>query len=86
MDFLKTVTGKVISGIAGLVILISGISWWRMDAATYRPAAASGPVLLGTPAPTGWDPPLAGAMRETGRAVMEERLLPHLLADLVTGA
>ena len=34
MDFLKTVTGKVISGIAGLVIVISGISWWRMDPAT----------------------------------------------------
>ncbi|HEY7117317.1 MAG TPA: hypothetical protein VH475_12060 [Tepidisphaeraceae bacterium] len=31
MDFLKTVTGKVISGIAGLVIVIAGISWWRMD-------------------------------------------------------
>jgi FtsH-binding integral membrane protein len=25
------VTGKVISGIAGLVIVIAGISWWRMD-------------------------------------------------------
>jgi hypothetical protein len=34
MDFLKTVTGKVISGIAGLVIVIAGISWWRMDAGT----------------------------------------------------
>ena len=34
MDFLKTVTGKVISGIAGLVIVLAGISWWRMDAAT----------------------------------------------------
>jgi hypothetical protein len=34
MDFLKTVTGKVISGIAGLVVVLSGISWWRMDAAT----------------------------------------------------
>jgi hypothetical protein len=34
MDFLKTVTGKVISGIAGLVIVLAGISWWRMDAST----------------------------------------------------
>lgn len=34
MDFLKTVTGKVVSGIAGLVIVIAGISWWRMDPAT----------------------------------------------------
>jgi hypothetical protein len=34
MEFLKTVTGKVISGIAGLVIVLAGISWWRMDPAT----------------------------------------------------
>jgi len=34
MDFLKTVTGKVVSGIAGLVIVLAGISWWRMDAKT----------------------------------------------------
>src|SRR5438445_4639089 len=34
MDFLKTVTGKVISGIAGLVVVIAGISWWRMDPET----------------------------------------------------
>src|SRR3954470_21405009 len=36
MDFLKTMTGKVISGIAGLVIVLSGISWWRMDAGTKQ--------------------------------------------------
>jgi hypothetical protein len=34
MDFLKTVTGKVISGIAALVVVLAGISWWRMDPAT----------------------------------------------------
>jgi FtsH-binding integral membrane protein len=34
MDFLKTVTGKVVSGIAGLVIVLAGISWWRMDPKT----------------------------------------------------
>ena len=34
MDFLKTVTGKVVSGIAGLVIVLAGISWWRMDSKT----------------------------------------------------
>jgi hypothetical protein len=36
MDFLKTVTGKIISGIAGLVIVLAGISWWRMDAGTKQ--------------------------------------------------
>jgi ABC-type spermidine/putrescine transport system permease subunit II len=36
MDFLKTVTGKVVSGIATLVVVIAGISWWRMDPATKQ--------------------------------------------------
>lgn len=34
MDFLKTVSGKVISGICGLIVVLAGISWWRMDAST----------------------------------------------------
>jgi hypothetical protein len=34
MDFLKTVTGKVVGGIVSLIVLIAGISWWRMDAGT----------------------------------------------------
>src|SRR6188508_1950505 len=34
MDFLKTVTGKVVGGIVGLVVIIAAISWWRMDSGT----------------------------------------------------
>src|SRR6185369_2000563 len=34
MDFLKTITGKVVSGIVGLVVILVGISWWRMDPQT----------------------------------------------------
>jgi FtsH-binding integral membrane protein len=34
MDFLKTVTGKVISGLVSLAVIAAGISWWRMDEAT----------------------------------------------------
>lgn len=55
---------------------------WRMTGAEYRRAAGTGPALVGTPAATPWDPALGAAMREVGRAVMEERLLPPLLADL----
>jgi len=55
---------------------------WRMTAADYRSAGATGIPLLGAPAPTSWDPALAEAMERGGRAVMEERLLPALLADL----
>jgi uncharacterized protein (TIGR02679 family) len=58
---------------------------WRMGAADYRSAPASGPVLAGRPADTPWDPALRDAMRRCGRAVMEERLLDRLLADLDGG-
>src|SRR5687767_11271003 len=34
MDFLKTVTGKVVSGIVALAVILAVISWWRMDDAT----------------------------------------------------
>jgi hypothetical protein len=34
MDLLKTVTGKVVGGVVALAVVIAGVSWWRMDAAT----------------------------------------------------
>jgi hypothetical protein len=34
MDFLKTVTGKVVSGLVGLVVILTAISWYRMDEST----------------------------------------------------
>lgn len=59
---------------------------WRMRCADYLPAAGRGPALLGSPAETPWDPTLRDAMTQAGRAVMEERLLPSLLADLAGGS
>jgi hypothetical protein len=38
--------------------------------------------LKGPPAGSPWDPRLAREMSASGRAVMEERLLPVLIADL----
>ena len=59
---------------------------WRMTSDDYRLGAGSGPTLLGVPTDTPWDPPLSDAMRQAGRAVMEERLLDTILDDLrVTG-
>jgi uncharacterized protein (TIGR02679 family) len=55
---------------------------WRMSAADYVGAAERGVPLSGVPASTPWDPELAVAMNKTARAVMEERLLDQLLADL----
>jgi uncharacterized protein (TIGR02679 family) len=55
---------------------------WRMDGTTYEAHAATGVPLVGAPAATPWEPALALTMTETGRAVMEERILPLLLHDL----
>ncbi|GAA0740768.1 DUF2399 domain-containing protein [Dactylosporangium roseum] len=54
---------------------------WRMSVENYDPGP-SGPALIGVPAETPWDPRLRTAMVANGRAMMEERLLPALLADL----
>jgi len=57
---------------------------WRMGEADYAAALAAGDTepLRGTPAPSPWDPDLAAALGAAGRSVMEERLIPDLLADL----
>lgn len=48
MDFLKTVTGKVVSGIVGLLMVSLGIMWWRTDPATKHM------LLSGTGKITSW--------------------------------
>jgi uncharacterized protein (TIGR02679 family) len=63
---------------------------WRMSAADYRRAIDVPGVetesLRGAPADSPWDPALAAALHERGRAVMEERIIPELLADLVSAS
>ena len=58
---------------------------WRMRLADYEAALAAGPTerMRGAASDCPWDPALAHQMAQTGRAVMEERLIPLLLADLV---
>jgi hypothetical protein len=55
-----------------------------MGAEVYLSALSSGDSepLRGSPAASPWEPALAEALAESGRAVMEERLLDLLLADL----
>lgn len=36
MEFLQSVTGKIVSGLVGLAVLAAGISWWRMDESTHH--------------------------------------------------
>jgi uncharacterized protein (TIGR02679 family) len=61
-----------------------GVTPWRMSADDYAAGLAVGDSepLKGPPAGSSWDPGLAERMRSAGRAVMEERLIPELLADL----
>ncbi|MDZ7933270.1 MAG: DUF2399 domain-containing protein [Rhodococcus sp. (in: high G+C Gram-positive bacteria)] len=60
---------------------------WRMDVDSYRHAldARNSEPLKGHPTASPWDPELAAALRDSGRAVMEERLIPDLLTDLRLG-
>lgn len=57
---------------------------WRMGSGDYATALVSGESepLKPPPAPSLWDTRLAEAMDASGRAVMEERLIPDLLSDL----
>ena len=59
---------------------------WRMTVDEYLRALETGDSepLKGPPADSPWDAALAIAMGEQGRAIMEERLIPRLLEDLVT--
>ncbi len=63
-----------------------GAEPWRMGVDDYRAGLArAGERLKGTPRETAWEPSLAAAMAASGLAVMEEQLVPTLLADLSGG-
>lgn len=36
MDFLTSVTGKVVTGLVALGVIAAGISWWQMDESTRQ--------------------------------------------------
>lgn len=72
-------------------VLRGRIGWtpWRYTANDYV-ALASGDVLsrllTGTPAASAWDPGLAAAMAEHGRAIEEEAVVHQLACDVVVGS
>jgi uncharacterized protein (TIGR02679 family) len=57
---------------------------WLMGALDYQAGLAAGAAepLSGPPEASPWDDRLADLMRNAGRAITEERMLPSLLADL----
>ncbi|GAA0414321.1 hypothetical protein Acor_09860 [Acrocarpospora corrugata] len=66
------------------IVAAAGSTPWRMSASDYTTGLALGESTPLTGSRTGspWDPSLSEAMATEGRAVMEERLIPVLLADL----
>ena len=101
MDFLKTVTGKIVSGLVGLCVILLGISWWRMDeTAKQRLLGGSGRIFgwLGIVLILPWAGFLliawvnrlrsnrAGALLVLGLTLAETLLLLRLFAWNVGGA
>lgn len=74
--------------IVGAAAVRHGASPWRMSAADYTSGLAEGEStpLNGSGSASPWDPALAERMTAEGRAVMEERLIPALHADLSADA
>jgi hypothetical protein len=36
MEFLKSITGRIVSGMVALAVVAAGISWWQMDESTRQ--------------------------------------------------
>jgi uncharacterized protein (TIGR02679 family) len=72
--------------IVGQLAAVTGAAPWRMRATDYRTGRASlrgGPTLGdGNGVSAAWDADLAPAMREGGRALLEEQVITSLLDDL----
>lgn len=68
--------------IARLVVERHGPEPWRYGAEDYLAAPAGPPLDAGGPVDMPWDPGLATAMVDRGRAVHEEAQMERLLADL----
>jgi len=47
MDFLKTISGRLITGVIALGVIVSAISWWRMDEATRQGVLDGSGKILG---------------------------------------
>jgi hypothetical protein len=47
MDFLKTITGKILSGLIAVAVIIAGISWFQMDTTTRSELLSGSGKILG---------------------------------------
>ncbi len=101
MEFLKSITGKVVTGLVALAVVAGGISWWQMDERTRQMLAqGTGHVLLwlGVVLALPWasffvigrvarlESNLAGALLVLGYTLAETVLLAWLFQWRISGS
>jgi hypothetical protein len=101
VDFLKTVTGKVVSGLMALAVVVGAISWWQMDPSTrHMLVSGTGRILewLGIMLVLPWalfavigrvaklESNLAGGMLVAFLSLLETVLLAWLFGWQISGA
>ena len=101
MEFLKTIGGKVITGLVALAVIAGGISWYEMDPGTrHQIVAGTGRILgwLGVVIVVPWatffvigsvarrESNMAGALLVLGYTVIEAVLLAWLFSWGIRGA
>lgn len=101
MDFLKTIGGKVVTGLVALAVVAGAISWYEMDPATrHQIVAGAGRILgwFGLVVVVPWatffliasvarlESNLAGGLLVLGYTVVEALLLAWLFSWGVRGA
>jgi hypothetical protein len=47
MEFLKTITGKIVTGLVGLAVVAGGISWWSADPSTRHMLISGSGKIMG---------------------------------------
>ena len=101
MEFLKTIGGKIITGLVGLAVIAGAISWYEMDPGTrHQIVAGTGRILgwLGVVIVVPWatffvigsvarlESNLAGALLVLGYTLVEAVLLAWLFSWGIRGA
>ena len=101
MEFLKTIGGKIITGLVALAVIAGAISWYEMDAATrHQIVAGTGRILgwLGVVIVVPWatffvigsvarrESNMAGAALVLGYTAVEAVLLAWLFSWGIRGA
>jgi hypothetical protein len=101
MEFLKTIGGKIITGLVALAVIAGAISWYEMDPGTrHQIVAGTGRILgwLGVVIVVPWatffiigsvarlESNLAGALLVLGYTLMEAVLLAWLFSWGIRGA